>query len=537
MTASATIPSALKMAPTTGVAAMLGHDSSASVPVHARIDESNLKEDIQAALWSVVDRHGWILSATETGSFLSSPGLEGISDIDFVVIVDRLNAARFEAICEACQTALTPVLANRGFKLRINPTLGPLKFNDENTAVLHLMLYSREAHVEHVIQSPFTCFDWQRSPVYRKQSMAEIYPVFALQPHHFLSTRRSISGYLKDYRAGVVSYRELVCDETSYREERREQPMSNRARHEFAYHILHFLMQNVLKLMHRSNEVSEGKQLVDDFLRIFPLDGEDVRRFYSELEAKKKSLDFSWPVPDLDRRLEVFVRNFESQFTKIFFTEATRHVIFRHARTALNGSTASGKRFVGRSNPEIDETSDQEWAPLLECVGESAAQGFVSPLFRCQQTYQRLARYRQLPEPTVDNRLIEIDYGGCEGLSVGSAREAYPELFAAWQRGEDPAFPQGEATDDVARRALAFVDDRWTAADGPTVACTHNVVLRTLIGHGLQVPRRWWYRLQIPHLAPVTFVQTRSHGWFVDLEESVEKQIFADFATGKSSCN
>jgi broad specificity phosphatase PhoE len=339
---------------------------------------------------------------------------------------------------------------------------------------------------------------------------------------------------LKDYRAGIVSYRELLCDAEGYREERREQPMTTRGRHEFAYHILHFLMQNVLKLFRRSNQISEREQLLSAFLEVFPLDADDVRRLYRELESKKKSLDFSWPVPDLDRRLEVFVGNFESQFRRIFFTEATRHVVFRHARTALNGITASTRRFVGRSNPEIDVVEDGAWESLLKNIGDDAMfQGFVSPLFRCQQTYQLLAKLRPMPEATIDNRLIEIDYGGCEGLSVSSAREAYPELFEAWQRGEDPAFPQGEATEDVARRAFAFVDDRWCAADGPTVACTHNVVLRTLIGHGLQVPQAWWHRLQIPHLAPITFVQTRSHGWFVDLDEEIEQNIFADFAKDK----
>jgi ribonuclease H / adenosylcobalamin/alpha-ribazole phosphatase len=78
-------------------------------------------------------------------------------------------------------------------------------------------------------------------------------------------------------------------------------------------------------------------------------------------------------------------------------------------------------------------------------------------------------------------------------------------------------------------RAGAFADHVWREAEGNTAVCTHNVVLRCLVGHGLGVPRTEWHRLEIPHVAPITIVQTREHGWFIDLEESVERRVFANF--------
>ena len=491
---------------------------------------SGFKENVIEAVWSAMDRLNWVLSATFTGSFLLGDDLHGISDIDLVVIVDRLNASRFDEIRSACEASLAPMLRQAGFGLQINSALGPLKFNDPKTAVLHLMLYDRAAHVEHVINSPFTCFDWQRSSVFRKRSMANVYPVFALQPHHFVSKRRGVREYLQDYRDGVMSYRELRCDENGYREEQCQRPMTVRCRHEFAYHIVRFLMQNLLKLIGRHNEPIDGEELASAYAKIFPLDGDDVSRLYAELSAKKKSGDFSWPMPDLDRRLERFVANFESQFRRMFYDEATRHVIFRHAPTTMNGGSGENRRFVGRSNPEILKVDEARLESLLRAVAtENIGEAFVSPLRRCQQTYELLRQRAGLPDATIDNRLLEIDYGQCEAKTVETARCGFPELFAAWRRGEDPAFPGGEGTADVARCALAFVDDRWPSADGATVACTHNIVLRTLLGQALNVPARSWHRLQIPHLEPITFVQTRSHGWFVDLEESVERQIFAEF--------
>ena len=354
---------------------------------------SGLKKNIVTALWEVMDRHPWVLSATFTGSFLLGDALDGISDIDLVVIADELNAERFAAIQSASEQALQPLLQEAGFALRINPTLGPLKLNDHKTAVLHLMMYSKAAHVDHAINSPFTCFDWQRSTVFRKQPLTAVYPVFALQPHHFVSRRRGVREYLNDYRAGVISYRELQCGATACREERQQQPMTVRCRHEFAYHILRFLMRNLLKLIGRNNDPPDSSELVAEFVRLFPIDADEVRRLYDELFAKKKSGDFSWPAPDLDRRLEMFVTNFESQFRRMFFTEATRHVVFRHAPTALNAGVGENRRFVGRSNPEIAPIDDALLEPLLTAIADdSYSAAFVSPLLRCQQTYELLER-------------------------------------------------------------------------------------------------------------------------------------------------
>ena len=39
------------------------------------------------------------------------------------------------------------------------------------------MYYDIEAHKNHVIESPFTCYDWERSKSYIGKSLREIYPV------------------------------------------------------------------------------------------------------------------------------------------------------------------------------------------------------------------------------------------------------------------------------------------------------------------------------------------------------------------------
>ncbi len=499
------------------------------------MDTNAIKQRIVAALGRAVDRFDWVDSATVTGSFLGGAGLAGISDIDFVVVVKRLCGHGFEQLQSACREALAPVVRAAGYRLRINPTLGPLKFNDAETAVLHLMVYSRAAHVEHVVNSPFTCFDWQRSATWFKRPLGDVFAVFGLQPRHFLSARRSVSDYLRDYRAGRVSYREMECSDTECREVRRELPMQLRDRVEFAWHIVRFLMQNFLKLIHRRNESFEGPALRDAFLAEFSEDAQIVAQLFDELAALKKSQDFSSVPEHLDERLERFVVAFERQFRRTFVDEATRHVVFRHARTALNAKDGEARRFVGRTDVPIEPIADADLRPLLEQLKEgSFRSSFVSPLARSAQSMAEVARRVTLPPAKCDERLLEIDYGECEGLTVAEARAFDPEMFAAWGRGEDAAFPGGEDTSGVCRRVLDFCKDHW--ADGDTATCTHNVVVRSLVGHTLQVPTHLWHRLSIDHLRPYAFIQTRRYGTFADLDETVFRSTFAGLVM-QPTCN
>ena len=495
------------------------------------MNPASLKSRIQERLWQVAQADDSILSATLAGSFLEEPSLEGISDIDLVVVVERLDAERFGRLVSAFDAALREELAARGYDLRINPTLGPLKFNEPATAVLHLMLYSREAHVDHAIASPFTCFDWQRSTAHCKHSLADVFPVFNLQPHHFMSSRRSVRDYLRDFHAGVISYRELDFHADGYREAKRTKPMGGRDRHEFAYHIVRFLMQNLVKLVRRANLTLRGEQLLAEYFTIFPEREAQSREFFTQLHAKKRAGDFSEPVDRLESELQAFIDTFESQFRRVFFAEAARHVAFRHGPTALNRAARGEHVFLGRTDPPLLPIEPEAWQPLAACVAEVAPRvAYSSPLARCRASLAALGEHCRLPPLACDDRLSEIDYGELEGLSVDASRASHAALFAAWARREDPRFPGGENTGDVIRRVLDFVGQQWTHRGQRSVTCTHNVVLRCLVGHVLGLAPHDWHRLHVPHLAPITFVSTRAHGLFVDIPGEAARTMFRDFA-------
>ena len=114
-------------------------------------------------------------------------------------------------------------------------------------------------------------------------------------------------------------------------------------------------------------------------------------------------------------------------------------------------------------------------------------------------------------------------------MQPDQARRTFPELFAAWGRGEDPAFPDGECSGDVVRRVHDFVSESLKGRKFNTAICTHNVVLRCLVGGTLGVPKKDWYRLVIPHMAPFEFVLTQDHGLFLNVAPDVERSVFSNF--------
>ena len=78
----------------------------------------------------------------------------------------------------------------------INSTFGPIKITKKNHLPIHLMIYDVKSHTEHVITSPFTCYDWERSNLYIGKPLRKIFSVSHLQLRDFYEARRFSSGGL-----------------------------------------------------------------------------------------------------------------------------------------------------------------------------------------------------------------------------------------------------------------------------------------------------------------------------------------------------
>ena len=129
--------------------------------------------EIASALLDSLQAVPGVVSASVVGSLADGADLANVSDIDTIVICDRLTREVFEA-CQASVAELTAgELGGDDRELYVNSTFGPLKFDTDEQAVVHLMIYDRAGHRAHVLKSPFTCFDWERNAIHAGPHLAE----------------------------------------------------------------------------------------------------------------------------------------------------------------------------------------------------------------------------------------------------------------------------------------------------------------------------------------------------------------------------
>jgi broad specificity phosphatase PhoE len=150
--------------------------------------------------------------------------------------------------------------------------------------------------------------------------------------------------------------------------------------------------------------------------------------------------------------------------------------ICRHAQTASS---------------KVDSFNGQVELPLTEHGLEQAAllgkrlrdvkfdAVYRSPLGRTLQTAQQIVPGCQ---PTVLPGLIEMSYGGWEGLSPQAAKALDPKRYADWEAAPDKVSPPGgETVQQVADRALAALEEiRAAHPDGLVLAVCHKATLRVL---------------------------------------------------------
>ncbi len=135
----------------------------------------------------------------------------------------------------------------------------------------------------------------------------------------------------------------------------------------------------------------------------------------------------------------------------------------------------------------------------------------TSPLQRTRQTATPLAAATGLPI-TVDERLIEADFGEWEGLTFAEAAARNPELHHDWVGDVTVAPPGGESFADAALRVAharaAIVD----AHRGQTIVLVSHVTpIKSLLRDAMRVGPELLYGLHLD-LASVSLVEYFSDG-------------------------
>jgi len=441
--------------------------------------------------FSIADEYEEIISLNIVGSFSEHNDLTGISDIDTVIIIDHLNEWIFKKIINRFQLIADELKNKFGYKLKINSTFGPLKFNEENTVVYHVMIYDLAQHIIHCRKSPFTCYDWQRTELFKKKHISDVYAVRALSPHHFFNARRGIKDYTIDYDQSVISYREYQFIDGEITEKLYHKPMSTKDRYEFAYHIVKFVSLNFLKMINAENKNYSNTERLECFTEYIPGIKPELTHWFNTIERAKLKNEFENDTKELDAFVHSFLEKFKNGFKKIFNSKINKKIFIRHQVTALNKPNT----YLGQKG---DPGILNENIPKFELQVDKV---FSSPSKRCMQT-------AALISPTLksenDDRILEINYGLADGKDYSWLKTNHPQICDDWSKHKDPCFPKGENTAMVTERLQRFINDISTKEQN-TLIVTHNVVLRCLIGMSYHIPFHNWHLIDIPHLQPLTF--------------------------------
>lgn len=187
----------------------------------------------------------------------------------------------------------------------------------------------------------------------------------------------------------------------------------------------------------------------------------------------------------------------------------TRLLLLRHGQTELSVQ----RRYSGRGNPALTEVGrrqgDAAARYLAQRGGISAV--YASPLQRAYDTAAAAAKALGL-DVTVDDDLIETDFGAWEGLTFAEAAERDPELHRRWLRDTSTPPPGGESFDAAAERISKARERIIAAHAGTTVLLVSHVTpIKMLLREALDAGPGILYRLHLD-LASLSIAEFYSDG-------------------------
>ncbi|MET7688343.1 bifunctional RNase H/acid phosphatase [Streptomyces sp. NPDC005483] len=173
-------------------------------------------------------------------------------------------------------------------------------------------------------------------------------------------------------------------------------------------------------------------------------------------------------------------------------------VLLRHGETPLTPQ----KRFSGSggTDPALSDIGREQARRAAEALAERGTIQHIlaSPLTRTRETAAAVADRLGI-EVTVEDGLIETDFGAWEGLTFGEVRERYPDDLTTWL--SDPeAEPTGggESFAATATRIAATRDRLVAAYAGRTVLLvTHVTPIKTFVRLALGAPPESLFRMEL----------------------------------------
>jgi ribonuclease H / adenosylcobalamin/alpha-ribazole phosphatase len=173
----------------------------------------------------------------------------------------------------------------------------------------------------------------------------------------------------------------------------------------------------------------------------------------------------------------------------------TRFLLLRHGQTELSVQ----RRYSGRGNPALTDLGRRQAEAAAQYLAQKGGIAAVvtSPLQRAYDTATAAAKALGL-DVSVEEDLIETDFGAWEGLTFGEAAERDPELHRRWLRDTSVKPPDGESFDSVANRVRRAQRRIIAEHGGDTVlVVSHVTPIKTLLRIALDAGQGILYRLHL----------------------------------------
>ena len=159
--------------------------------------------------------------------------------------------------------------------------------------------------------------------------------------------------------------------------------------------------------------------------------------------------------------------------------------LVRHGQTASSARSA----YSGQSDiPLTDIGREQAAGAAQQLAGTGIDAVISSPLMRARDTARAIADASGAPL-TIDDRLIEVDYGPFEGLDRDGARERFGAAFEGWRADPFGApVPGMEPLADALQRARAGTAAVLAAHAHPVIVGHQGILRIVLVALGELAP-------------------------------------------------
>ncbi len=170
-------------------------------------------------------------------------------------------------------------------------------------------------------------------------------------------------------------------------------------------------------------------------------------------------------------------------------TAPLRVWLVRHGETEGQSSI----RYHGQNDVLLSDLGRQQIRALIPLfAGIDPVRVVHSPLSRAAESARILQKAHGWNQASlqVEERLREISFGHCEGMTAEEIEAAHPEFWAQHQRGEADAFPGGESKVTFAARVQRAVREHAEShPSGDLVVVAHRGIVRQSLRELLALPK------------------------------------------------